>query len=874
MSGLEVIVCHINADFDALGCLVAAKILRPKAQACFPGHINRKVKELHSLYKDSLNLTQLEHVRVQEVRHLIVVDTQSPDRLGKFKSVFTRQDVRLTIIDHHPLQRDLPERASVHVEEIGAATTLLVEQIMEQKIDLTPSVATVLATAIYSDTGCLTSRSTTARDARAVAFLLGQQANLEVVANFARSPLSDGQRLLFEELLTSSREVTVKEAKVKLTTCEVGEYVDGLAVLTSKLTEIDDCDACVSIVNMDDRVHIVGRSKNDRVDMNKLMLHFGGSGHPQAASATVKGAAVGDITRQIEEFLPQVVKPPLRARDIMSSPVRSVDPETTMSEAGRIMLRSGHSGLPVVLEGRLVGIISRRDLDKANHHGLQNAPVKGFMSSSVVVIPDEASIDEVQRLLIGKDIGRLPVVDDAGRVVGIVTRTDVLRTLHGKSYPHWYQTTFRSRPDDDAINLENVTDSLEGHIGKKSLGLLLLIGQEAERQGARAYLVGGLVRDMLVGHCNTDIDIVVEPAAIPLAQRLSRLLGGECVEYSKFGTATLTLSQGEHIDFVTARTEFYAMPAAMPDVENATIRQDLYRRDFTINTLAVALNPDQFGNLLDFFGGREDLKSGLVRVLYNLSFVEDPTRILRAIRFEQRYGFSLEEQTERFLRNALENSVLEKVSREKLRDELQMLLEEPPAARSILRMDELGVLPHILPRFQLTDRQIDVLRSLGQHELIGLDHSALLLPVLLLYRPFKDWPELIELLKLPRKHRDVALEIMTKAEDIVSGVYNPNTKAGDLWLMLEPLSPEARLIIFCLAGDEGQQRLNELETLAKSRPMVNGQDLIAKGVSPGPLMGRILRDLKRARLEGLVSSREDELELLDSLLERGLKGGN
>ncbi|MDP3487667.1 MAG: CBS domain-containing protein [Bacillota bacterium] len=870
---MEVIVCHTNADFDALGCLTAAKVLRPKAVACFPGHINKKVRELYSLYKDSVNLTPLEHINVQEVKHLIVVDTQNSQRIGKFKEVFLNPRVKLTIIDHHTRLESLPEWAEVVVHEVGAATTLLVEEIMERGIAISSSIATILATAIYSDTGCLTANYTTSREAKAVAFLLDQGASLEVVSNYTRSPLSDGQRTLFEDLMAASQEIVVNEAKIRITTCDIGEYVDGLAQLTSRLAEIDDCDACVAIVNMDDRIHIVGRSKQDRIDMKKLMQPFGGNGHRQAASATVKGESMENVIAQVQQALPSIIEPPLRASDIMSHPVRSVDPDTTMSDAGRIMLRSGHSGLPVVQDSKLLGIISRRDLDKANHHGLQNAPVKGFMSTAVVGVSSNASVDEIQRLLIQKDIGRLPVIDQDGALVGIVTRTDVLRTLHGKSYPHWYQVTYRAEPAPESITEENITELLESHLGSKRLGILLLIAQEAERQGSRAYLVGGMVRDILMGHNNVDIDIVIEPEAAPVARGVAKLLHAQCVEYSKFGTATLSLPSGEHIDFVTARTEFYAMPAAMPEVENATIKKDLYRRDFTINTLAVVLNPSSFGNLLDFFGAREDLKQGLVRVLYNLSFVEDPTRIIRAVRFEQRYGFKLEEQTERFLRNALENGVLEKVSREKLRDELRLLLSEEAAAKSILRMDELGVWQHFLPDFVLSDRQINFLRDVSQQDLEGLDSFSLYVIVLMLYKPFLEWPELIETLRLPKKSKEIALEFMEHAEDIMRGMHDDSTTSSDLWITLEPLHPETRFLIAALVGEDGLTKLTDLLTLGSVKPALSGTDLIANGVHPGPVMGRILRQLKKARLDGTISTREEELHFLNTLMAQGLKGG-
>jgi len=870
---VEVVVSHTNADFDALGSLVAAKLLKPRALVCFPGHVNKRVRELYSLYKDSLNLTSADHINVQEITHLIVLDTQNPERIGKFKSVFQRSDTRITIVDHHPVMETNAPWIHARIEPVGATTTLLVEDIVERGLYVTPSQATVMAAGIYSDTACFTAQTTTVRDINAVAFLLSQQASLEVIANCVRSPLSDGQRSLFEELLTSSRELTVNEAKIRLTSCEVDEYVDGLAALASRLTEIDDCDAGIVVVNMDGRVHLAGRSKNDRVNMHILMRNFGGGGHQQAAAATVKGKSVPEILATMEQVLPQAVQPPQRAKDIMSYPVRSVTPDTTMEEAGQIMLRSGHTGLPVTQDSKLIGIISRRDLDKANHHGLQTAPVKGFMSTTVLTVSAEASLDEVQRLMTVKDIGRLPVVDVSGAVIGIVTRTDVLRTLHGKSYPHWYQTTYRSQPDGGDLSTTNITQLLEKHLGQKALGLLLLIGQEAERQNSKVYLVGGLVRDILVGHPNVDIDLVVEPEAIPFAKNIAKMLGAECVDYPKFGTATLTLPSGDQLDFATARTEFYAMPAALPDVQYATIKQDLYRRDFTINTLAVALNPASFGNLLDFFGAREDLKAGLVRVLYNLSFVEDPTRIIRAVRFEQRYGFVLEEQTERFLRNALDNGVMEKVSKEKIRDELKLLFVEASAHRAIVRMDELGVWPHILPEFSLADRQIEMLRSISQTDVSGLDLLAIYSSIMFLYKPFSEWHPLAELLKLPRKAREVVFELIEQGDNIARGLTDTNVTPADLALVFEGLHAETKLIITLLAGSEGAKKLEQFNLLGSTKGALSGQDLIQRGVIPGPYLGKLLRELKKAHLEGLVASREEELEYLDKLLEQSQKGG-
>src|SRR4030043_2190778 len=236
--------------------------------------------------------------------------------------------------------------------------------------------------------------------------------------------------------------------------------------------------------------------------------------------------------------------------------------------------------------------------------------------------------------------------------------------------------------------------------------LFKAISDTARELKYRAYLVGGMVRDLLLGKQNFDIDIVVEGDGIIFARKLSEILSARIDSYEKFKTAVLILKNGQHIDIASARVEYYEKPAALPDVEMGSIKQDLARRDFTINTLALSLNKNDFGTILDFFGGRKDITAKRIKVLHKLSFIEDPTRIFRAVRFEQRLGFKMDSQTEKLAISAIEMNIVSELLGIRIRDELISILNEEKPWKALRRLYELGALKKIGINRELTSEFI------------------------------------------------------------------------------------------------------------------------------------------------------------------------
>ncbi|MDD4587340.1 MAG: CBS domain-containing protein [Heliobacteriaceae bacterium] len=874
---MEIILTHNNMDFDGLAAVCAARKLYPRAVAVLPGHLHRNVQEFMALHKDSLDFKPAGNIPPDQVTRVIMVDFKSPVRAGLFGGLLRRPDVDVHIYDHHPDGADDILGSVMFREDVGAVTTLMVELLQQREVKPTPFEATLFALGIYEDTGCLTYASTTARDAAAVAYLLSCGANLALVADFIGRPLSAEQKMLLEILLRDAQVHLIRGVKVVAAVAAVGEYINGLSAVVHMLAEVESPDVCFVAVKMANRVHVVGRSRLGDVQVNELLQPLGGGGHGAAAAATVKGGEPDEILQDLLQVLHQIVRPQVTAREIMSSPVKTLTPETTVAEAGRVMLRYGHTGLPVVAGDEMVGIISRRDLDKAYLHGLGHAPVKGFMSTRVTAISPETSLREIQHLMITRDIGRLPVIA-TGRLVGIVSRTDVLRTIHGENAPAPYWTNYPHGPA--AVtngHVRQMGSLLQERLPVEIGRLFKAVSRLAAANGVKVYVVGGFVRDLLLGVQNLDIDLVVEGDGIRFATALARFLAGHLTVHGKFGTAVILWGK-QRIDVATARQEFYQYPAALPQVEAASLHQDLYRRDFTINALAIELTPGHFGELVDFFNGCRDLEQGLIRVLYNLSFVEDPTRIFRAIRFEQRYGFKIEPETLRFARESIRQGLIRRLSPERLFAELMLILSEEQPVAALRRLTELELWADLLPEFRWTEELAGAVTSLPallrDLATAGLEVPERRWPVylLILARGISPAGAAVVAERYPLKGwlREAVRQLAGSAAETAAALNCWLKQAADLSVLEKILRNwPVEALLALRAGEPVRQTMLVMQAwqqVRQTKPLLTGGDLKKAGIPPGPLYAAIFQRLRRECLAGKVTDRRGEWRLVREVL--------
>jgi tRNA nucleotidyltransferase (CCA-adding enzyme) len=844
-----VIATHGNTDFDAFAAMLAVRRLYPDAVVVLAGSLNRNVREFYRLHADELELVEASRIERDAIRRLIVVETVHASRLGELEPVVLDPDVEKVVFDHHAAEPPAwapPENVVVSTD--GALTTTLVGVLAERELAVTPLEATAFALGIHEDTGSLTYPAATQRDAEALAWCLRHGARQELLAGFLHTPLTDDERELLAALTEALEVHEAAGLQVLVAALSWPRYVDGVSNLAHKLVDLTDCRALAVLVEMDGRVFSVTRSRTPELDAAKLAEALGGGGHREAASAIFRGP-LDEACRLLLERLPEAAQGPLRARDVMSRPARAVSSGETVARAMVACQRYGQSGILVVDDDRLVGSVDREDLDKAIAHGLAHAPVKGIMSSRVATCDEETPLAELQRLL-ATGASRIAVVSD-GKLAGVVTRSDLLRALGEQIEP-----------------AEEPPASLAQELGRlERLRPVFEAIAAASEPYEGVYLVGGTVRDILLGERSFDVDVAVEGDAIALARSLAEALGGRVRAHRKFGTAVVVYGDVDRVDVVTARTEFYDAPAALPTVEHATIREDLFRRDFTINAMAVSLKGEDFGRLVDPFGGRRDLREGVIRVLHNLSFIDDPTRIFRAIRYENRYGFRMDEHTVRLARGCIEMGLVGDLSSARLRDELVLLLEEGEVEHSILRLAELGAARAIHPHLAADDEAVELLRRARElNAEYGLVVPSWRLGVTVLARKLPpdeiyDW---LERLKVRRRDAELIAHAVTVAPRLVERLRGRVVEAAEVVAVADPYAPDAPLFALALAELEALRRY--FRELRDVRLEIGGADLAKLGVEESPRVGEILAELRRRKLNGELDGRESELAAARELI--------
>ena len=872
--GLTIITTHVNADFDALASMLAAQKLYPEALVVFPGS---QEKNLKNFFINSMaylfNMADIGDIDFREVQRLVLVDTRQPGRIGKLAKLLNRKDIDIHIYDHHPAtDNDIKgDKEVYHLS--GANVTLLTEIIARQDIEISADEATIMCLGIYEDTGSFTFPSTTERDFKAAAFLLSKGANLNVVSDLIARELSPEQVSLLNDLIQSAARYNVNGVEVVVTSITTEKYMPDFAFLVQKMVKMENLNVLFAIGRMEDKIYVVARSRIEDVDVGSILTLLGGGGHAYAASASIKGKTLAQVENNLVELLYSKIEAHRQARDLMSSPAITVRSEVSCKDANELLTRYNINALLVTemsnAKERLCGYITRQVIEKALYHKLENVPVKEYMTTELATVGPGADLSEVQEKIIENKQRVLPVIDKTA-IAGVITRTDLLNILVRQSqkdpgnFPDPLKEPAHART-------RNVIKFLKERLPKQLLSTLKGIGEVADEFGYGAYVVGGFVRDLFLYRSDEDVDIVIEGDGIAFAKKYAKLEGARIHTYEKFGTAVIIFPDGYKVDIASARLEYYQFPAALPIVEMSSIKLDLFRRDFTINTLAIQLNSEKFGTLIDFFSARKDIKEKIIRVLHNLSFVEDPTRVFRAIRFEKRFGFTIGKLTSGLIKNAVTMNFFQGLSGRRVLGELKQILEEDNPVPAIIRLNDFDLLKFIHPSVQFDSQLIFILNSVKQalawHDLLFLDESYMkwIVYFLVLVHACDSQcsEEICSRFELAPRYRKIFCAERFAAEkcvlELARSLPLPNSK---LYRKLSKFRTELILYMMAISKQEKIKKAisHYFTDLRRVNVSLKGRDLKKMGVAPGPIYREILTAALDARLNGKLKTHKDELD--------------
>jgi len=866
---MDIILTHERTDFDGLASLLGAYLLDQSLIPVLPRQLNRNVEAFLNLYGVELPFVDPRDLTGEPIHSVWLVDTQA---MTSVKGMV--KDLRVKVIDHHIRRADIPDDWDVTIRDTGATATIFVGAIQERDIPLTPVEATLLLLGIYEDTGSLTYTRTTVEDIFAAGILLERGGSLDIVSDYINHPLSGAQQQVYEDLRANAESLIIHGHNLILAQADATDLEEELSSLAHKLRDLLDPDALFLLLTTSGGVQIVARSTDDHIDVSDVLSEFeGGGGHPRAAAALINDAALPEIYQRLKKILPQYVKPAIRAKDIMSKDPQTLVPETPVAEVAEMMLRYGYEGYPVVEDNKILGLVTRRAVDRALAHKLDVTAASIMEAGDVRVFPAD-SIEQIQDVMMESGWGQIPVVSSRSKkIVGIITRTDLIKIL---------------APHQPSPGRQNLAARLENTLPEGRIALLNKIAEVAVENKVPLYIVGGFVRDLLLDTPSLDFDLVVEGDAIALAEAIQRKYGGRVTSHSRFGTAKWFLDKEELIilgctqevkdslpealDFISARREFYTHPSALPTVARGSIKLDLHRRDFTINTLALRLDGQHYGELYDYWGGLADLRSQVVKVLHSLSFVDDPTRILRAVRYEQRYGFNLDERTRDLMLEAKE--LIKRVSGDRIRHELDRIQEEELAAQMMDRLHELTILKSIHPDLVWNKELSKLIESLPSKKppkewLLEAEvkdpplKKALFYILWLMHSPVNS--QATTRLRLVSS----LAEVVHQAAQLRNGLFElEEMDPSQATAFLDQIPKLAIYAVYLECGDAGLKGIlsRYLSSWQHIKTSISGDDLREAGLEPGPRYAEILTALRNAWLDGEISSKQEEKALLAELI--------
>ncbi|NPA58670.1 MAG: CBS domain-containing protein [Aquificae bacterium] len=855
---MQVVFLPEGADLDALSTAYGITLLYPDAKILLPSASSHSFRLALKQFENILKEKLVKKKELKRIDTLFLPDSNNIRLPLKRLSPFVDGSTKVVVFDHHPLREKLPPQVEKHIQSTGAATTIVVNKIKRRKIPISPQEATLLALGIYEDTGSFTYGTTTPKDLRAGAYLLSKGADLELVRKIIEERIDQEQINIIHQLVENIQYFFVGEKKVIFSFAYADHYIPDVSSALHLIKPLQEADAYFLLINEKGKTSIIARSKSREIDVGKVLSYLGGGGHYRAASATVKGLTVQEIKNYIETVLLGEAYKNRTVGEIASTDLITVRKDDTVGQVKDLLEKA-----PVLFvinkKGKFEGIVLSRVLKESIRHGVANVKVENFIIDSVITFEPETPLSVAEKVVSTSSQEYFPVLKN-GYPVGVVSRAYIIRVLHGQVFDT-EKDLFISRERIQPRFL-NYRTRLEKFLPERVFRELESIGRLSKKLGYRTYLVGGIVRDMVLGKENLDIDLIVEGDAVELARAYARERKLPYHTFEEFMTAQITLETGEKIDLATARKETYTHPGAYPKVEKATIREDLYRRDFTINTLAVELTEGRFGMLIDYFNGLKDIKDRMIRILHQLSFIEDPIRILRALRFAGRLGFRLGKPTERLLKLSVDENMLEFAPTGRINLELTYTFNEEKVLDILSLMDRYKVLHSLIPEFFMDEKREEILSRLRDTIIsfemfldVKVDRTSNYLMALLYHLPFDLSYKFLE-----KYHFSKAVRFFQEYYEVKDLLKKIPEKNSQLYKKIKFIRKDILVYVCASSPVELAERIIKiLKKEGEKHLIISGKDLKELGIKPSPIYRKIIDDVFKKYLDDEIKSKKEAL---------------
>lgn len=906
---MKIITTHQNPTFDSIAGVFAASLLDRDAVVVLPKKLERVQKNFLSLHFKPGDFIYDDELDCSKVRGAMLICVKSAHRIAPISKILDNPNILVAVIDKSPAIKCEIQADSVIEAESGSVTALICKKLFEDNITISPVYATLFALGIHEITGSLLYPNTSEADISCLAELFRRGVNLKTVNLFLKEDgLSNIQKSVLDELVKSREIVNLNGFEINFYFAENNKFVYKFDSIIQRIVDTDKFNIAVFIARMGSSVHVLARSNVEQINLGEIFAKAGGGGPKYAAYATLADFSLKQAYEKVKTVLKKNLKPAVTARDIMGPSVLFLNPEVIISEAEKIMFRYAYTAAPVTDGNKIIGFIRKIDIDRAVHHGLSHAPISGFLCRETIYSqPNEPFETIVEK--IARSETKTILVGSENKVAGIITANDILNHTFTKSKNKegGQAGSFAAAATAEAFKktggpgqLKTATGggalkvSLSEYFSKPVFKLLKEVSKKAGELKVSAYIVGGIVRDMILKKQSADIDIVIEGmSAIEFAEALAGSKEFITSRHERFKTAAISMPGLPKIDFATARAEFYESPAALPDVFQGNLYQDLLRRDFTVNAMAVSLCAHNFGEIIDYYGGFGDIEKKVIKPLHSLSFIEDPTRIFRALRFKTRLGFTIDRHASAGIKEALKFDISKKIEPIRIFNELENIFSEPAVHETMREINKYGLFDFISEDIIFTDIIDKMIKNaakyLGKTEKLFAggprpDKTAIFFSILLLNESGEKASALAARMNVSRHVRDVINETCefllitrTEFEKLAAAVCGGKRvkKAAaisdlDIYRLFKNRSRE--FLITLLAALDSKIAydavIKYIFKLSNVLPTINGNILKNMGVKPGPAFRTILDRVTEMKAVGALKTHIDEIAYAKELIEK------